>query len=177
MSPTHYIDWKEAQLGTSTYLSSSELRFMRYTREIHMHLHFDGLSPFIHTATSMHVLSAVITHPVRGRVFPLAAYSGTAKLNDIERVLASSIDQIASLESPSYNSRIDRETRVAKNNTIKLRTSVLERDGDFDIPFITYRHSAKRKGLHVDYSCLVKQGWIYTTWRSPSLRNKSSKNW
>ncbi len=48
----------------------SELRFMRYTREIHMHLHFDGLSPFNHAATNMHVLSAVITHPVRGRVFP-----------------------------------------------------------------------------------------------------------
>ncbi len=77
---------------------ASELRFMRYTREIHMHLHFDGLSPFIHTATNMHILSAVITHPVRGRVFPLAAYSGTAKLNDIERVLASSFDQIAHIQ-------------------------------------------------------------------------------
>ncbi len=55
--------------GTFEYFNileclASELRLMRYTREIHMHLHFDGLSPFIHTATNMHVLSAVITHPV-----------------------------------------------------------------------------------------------------------------
>ncbi len=37
--------------------------------------------------------------------------------------------------------------------------------------------SAKRKGLHVGFSCLVKQGWIFMVWRSPSLRIKSSKNW
>ncbi len=48
---------------------AAELQCMRYTREIDMHLHFDGFLPFIYTDTIMHVLSAVITHPVRGRAF------------------------------------------------------------------------------------------------------------
>ncbi len=63
-----------------------------------MLLHFGGLSPFIRTATNTHVLSAVITHPVRGHVFSLAAYSGATKLNYIERVLAFPIDQIAHIQ-------------------------------------------------------------------------------
>ncbi len=62
---------------------AAELQCMSYTEGIRMHLHFYGFAPFIYTSTVVHVLLAVITHPVRGRVFPLPAYSGTAKLNGL----------------------------------------------------------------------------------------------
>ncbi len=32
-----------------------------------------------------------------------------------------------------------------KNDTIKLRKFVIEREGDFDIPFITYRHTSQEE--------------------------------
>ncbi len=68
---------------------------MPYTWETHPYLHFDGFSTCIYTGTYMHALSAVITNPVRGRVFLLEVFSGTAKLNDIENLMDFSINQIS----------------------------------------------------------------------------------
>ncbi len=63
---------------------AAELQCLHYTGEIHMHLHFDGFSPFIYTDTIRHVLLA----PGCGRVFPWLHI----------QAMAFSMDQIAYIQ-------------------------------------------------------------------------------
>ncbi len=64
---------------------------MPYIRKTHLHLHFDGFSPFINTGTTMDALPADITYPVFVNVFLLAYHEGhsfteDAFLKDADRV-------------------------------------------------------------------------------------------
>ncbi len=73
---------------------AAEMEMMDKTREIHMQLHFDGFNPNDYSVSSVHCFSGLITHPVLGRVFPLAVYAGPTKRNDVDKFLSPSIDQI-----------------------------------------------------------------------------------
>ncbi len=44
------------------------------------------------------------------------------------------------LKAPVKAAKLAARPELQNNNMIKLRTFAIERDGDFDIPFITYRH-------------------------------------
>ncbi len=81
---------------------AAELEMMGETREIHIQLHFDGFNPNDYSVSSVHCFSGLITHPVRGRVFPLAVYAGPTKPNDVDKFLSHSIDQIVQLQVNLY---------------------------------------------------------------------------
>ncbi len=49
------------------------------------------------------------------------------------------------LKAPAIIVKLAARPELQKNNTIKLRTFVVERDGDFDVPFISYRHVSQEE--------------------------------
>ncbi len=49
------------------------------------------------------------------------------------------------LEAPVIAAKLAARPELQNNSMIQLRTFVIERDDDFDIPFITYRHASQEE--------------------------------
>ncbi len=49
------------------------------------------------------------------------------------------------LKAPAIITKVAARPKLQKNNTIKLRTFVVGCEGDFDIPFITYRYASQEE--------------------------------
>ncbi len=67
--------------GTTAFVDKvvctvAELQFMLFSRGTYSPLHFDRFRPFVYTATTMHIFTALITNPVHGLGFLLATYKG-----------------------------------------------------------------------------------------------------
>ncbi len=77
---------------------AAELEMMDKTRGINILLDFDGFNQSEYSVSSVHCFSGLITYPVPGRVFPLAAYAGPTKPSDVDNFLSHSVDEIAQLQ-------------------------------------------------------------------------------
>ena len=60
-------------VGYFPVLKSLQFEFPRLhvTKEIHLQIHFDGVTPFESSHTQLQVLSGLVTYPNRSRPFPI----------------------------------------------------------------------------------------------------------